>query len=237
MSISKSSKMLQYVNYRMRVTLDDGRMLVGKFLAFDKHMNLVLGNCEEWKKSKKKDTEEMRSLGLILLRGECVVSLTVESPPAEQDSRKRSSGKGPAPQGRGMPAGRGIPQGPPPGAPPVGLSGPVRGVGGPAPTTMQPHVSAQPQMYGGRGGSQMGAPGPPGYGGGMAPPPGPPMSYGRGMPPPPGMPPPGMQPPGMPPPGYGRGAPPPGMQPPGMQPPYGRGGGPPGAPGAPPPQQ
>lgn len=40
-SMSRSSKMLQYVNYRMRITILDGRVLVGTLMAFDRHLNLV----------------------------------------------------------------------------------------------------------------------------------------------------------------------------------------------------
>ena len=32
--------MLNYINYRMKITITDGRQLVGKFMAFDK-VNLV----------------------------------------------------------------------------------------------------------------------------------------------------------------------------------------------------
>jgi small nuclear ribonucleoprotein B and B' len=39
MPVTRTSKMLAYVNYRMRVTIADGRQIVGRFMAFDRHMN------------------------------------------------------------------------------------------------------------------------------------------------------------------------------------------------------
>eukprot|EP00172_Hildenbrandia_rubra_P004443 Plantae.Rhodophyta-Hildenbrandia_rubra.ctg8999.p1 GENE.Plantae.Rhodophyta-Hildenbrandia_rubra.ctg8999~~Plantae.Rhodophyta-Hildenbrandia_rubra.ctg8999.p1 ORF type:complete len:213 (+),score=38.02 Plantae.Rhodophyta-Hildenbrandia_rubra.ctg8999:221-859(+) len=169
MSISKGSKMLQFINWSMRVTLDDTRTLVGRFLAFDKHMNLVLAECEEFRTTKKASLQK-RALGLVLLRGECVVSIAVEAPPPPKPKPKPKLPK--APLGTGIPAGRG---GPPP------------GLGRGAPTTMY----GQPQMYRapppgmpmGRGPvpGWMGR-GYGGYGGGRGYGPPPPV-YGRGSPP------------------------------------------------------
>ncbi|KAG0638213.1 small nuclear ribonucleoprotein [Tuber brumale] len=214
MSSKQQGKM---INYRMRVTMTDGRQLTGTLLAFDKHMNVVLADTEEFRRIKRKPkttapaastvgqiTEEKRTLGLIILRGLHIVSLSVESPPpADPSSRLGAttaggpSAAGVAAAGPGIsrPAGRGLPiigmGGPPPpgGLPPqmggpAGLQGPMRNVGlGQAP----PPMGAAPPPGGFPGapppGFQGGIPGaPPGF----QPPPG--FQGGRGFPPhPPGF--------------------------------------------------
>eukprot|EP01099_Mayorella_cantabrigiensis_P008789 TRINITY_DN860_c0_g1_i1.p1 TRINITY_DN860_c0_g1~~TRINITY_DN860_c0_g1_i1.p1 ORF type:complete len:295 (+),score=96.68 TRINITY_DN860_c0_g1_i1:217-1101(+) len=234
MSMSKSAKMLQFINYRMRVTIEDSRVIVGKFMAFDKFMNIILGDAEEFRKVtgkgklKGEEREEKRALGLVLIRGENVVSLSVEGGPPLEENRMKANTSVPAGPGVGRAAGRAIAlsAGPAP-----GLTGPIRGVGAPPQSAMMPGVPP------GRGPVPFGAPGgpggpPPGMQMGYPPPgrgmpPGQPPMMGRGMPPP-GMGPPGMGPPGMAPPGgmppggmppgmMGRGMPP-GMPPPGMPP-------------------
>jgi len=136
----KGNKMLQYVNWRMRIQISETRTLLGTFMAYDKHMNLVLGDCEEYRKTRGKkegEKDEKRMLGLVLLRGENVISLSAETPPPPKPRAQLAAGAAP---GVGKAAGRGMP-GAPLSAAPKGLSGPVRGVGGPAANLMMPQAS------------------------------------------------------------------------------------------------
>ncbi|GEQ72201.1 hypothetical protein JCM33374_g5888 [Metschnikowia sp. JCM 33374] len=103
-TVSKKTKMADLINYRLKVSILDGRTFAGQLLAFDKHMNLVLADTEEARVTKKayrelakhkvdgqvKIPEEKRFLGLIILRGEQVVNVTIISGPTA-DIKKRLS--------------------------------------------------------------------------------------------------------------------------------------------------
>lgn len=146
----------------MRAILVDGRQLVGQMLAFDKvlttntsflvqqltkiqHMNLVLSDCEEFRKVKRKskasgapgaggsgqivETEEKRMLGLAIIRGATVVSCSVEGPPpSDPAARLGTSAPGSGAAQTAMQAGPGISR--PAGRGSGGLQGPAAGVGG-----------------------------------------------------------------------------------------------------------
>eukprot|EP00585_Thalassiosira_rotula_P008159 CAMPEP_0196143554 /NCGR_PEP_ID=MMETSP0910-20130528/13592_1 /TAXON_ID=49265 /ORGANISM="Thalassiosira rotula, Strain GSO102" /LENGTH=100 /DNA_ID=CAMNT_0041405031 /DNA_START=241 /DNA_END=539 /DNA_ORIENTATION=+ len=100
MPSGKGSKLLRYIEHRLRISLIDNRTIVGTFLAFDKHLNLVLVDAEEFRTLSKnrasilEERVEKRSLGLIILRGENVVSMAVEGPPPPSGGNKRGVGGG-----------------------------------------------------------------------------------------------------------------------------------------------
>lgn len=77
--------MMQLINSRLRLTLSDGRTLVGQLLAYDKHLNLVLADVEEFRSTK--GGEQRRSLGFLVLRGKPIVSMCPEGVPEANRTR------------------------------------------------------------------------------------------------------------------------------------------------------
>lgn len=104
MQAASKQRLNAIVHCRVRVVLHDRRVFYGRLLAHDRHLNLVLGDCEERRQlsgrgakrpreksaEKEKDDapkvtdaaasteappEEVRTLGLVVFRGQNVVSL------------------------------------------------------------------------------------------------------------------------------------------------------------------
>lgn len=154
-------------------------------------MNIVLADCEEFRKVKRKtktsgapgaqtggntvETEEKRSLGLAIVRGANIVAAAVDGPPpADPSARLGTSAPGGGPAAAAVQAGPGIAKPAGRGAG-IGLQGPAAGVGGPGfPGAGFP--GGPPGGFPGRGGPGFPPAGfaPPGF----QPPPG-----GRGFPP------------------------------------------------------
>lgn len=70
--MARRSKLQSYISHRVNITAKDGASITGTLLAFDKSMNLVVDEAKELHRSKE------RNLGLVVLRGETVVSLSLE---------------------------------------------------------------------------------------------------------------------------------------------------------------
>jgi len=217
--VGKGNKMVHFINYQMKVTVGDGRVFIGRFMAYDKHINVVLGDTVEYRKvipkgkTKREERDVKRVLGLIVLRGESIVSISVEGPPLH-DNKVKKDHTIPGGPGRVSAIGRGVAVAP--GSVPSGLGGPALGVGGPAMAQMMPQQRLPPNAQAPIGFPQHGGPPPGGRG---MPSMVPPMMMGRGFPMPPAS---GGGP-------MGRGGPPPPFMggpmsgPPGMM---GRGAGP-----------
>ncbi|CAF1574677.1 unnamed protein product [Adineta steineri] len=79
-----------WLNKPMRVSIIDGRVLVGVLLCTDRDQNLILGNCNEYIGSPS-EQEEFRVLGLALIPGQHIQSIYIEEGPSSILSYSNSS--------------------------------------------------------------------------------------------------------------------------------------------------
>lgn len=84
----RENKLLQFINCRLRLTMQDGRILIGQLLAYDKYMNLVMADVEEIRSSKSSSDPIKRTLGFIVLRGKHITSFTAEGVPIPVDANR-----------------------------------------------------------------------------------------------------------------------------------------------------
>ncbi|CAF1529596.1 unnamed protein product [Adineta steineri] len=79
-----------WLNKPMRVSIIDGRVLVGVLLCTDRDQNLILGNCNEYIGSPS-EQEEFRVLGLALIPGQHIQSIYIEEGPSSIFSHSNPS--------------------------------------------------------------------------------------------------------------------------------------------------
>ncbi|GFT72142.1 small nuclear ribonucleoprotein-associated protein B [Nephila pilipes] len=97
MTVSKKNQILQLLRCKMRIILCDNRTFIGTFAAFDKHMNVVLTDCVEYKKYKAKRqpaVEGKKTIGTAIIRGENITSIIVDEEPPQSSSRYGGSSSG-----------------------------------------------------------------------------------------------------------------------------------------------
>jgi small nuclear ribonucleoprotein B and B' len=89
------SKLAKFLNYRVQVSVGDRRYFIGQMLGFDTHSNIVLKDCEEYRRLRKRKAgqtrEVKRNIGLMILRGDSVISIAIIGHPLPSGNRMTAS--------------------------------------------------------------------------------------------------------------------------------------------------
>lgn len=78
-------KLRSWLNQLLRITMTDGRVLIGMFFCTDRDANIILGACSEYLPEEMdidgitvKEIEEPRLLGLVMVPGKHIVNISVD---------------------------------------------------------------------------------------------------------------------------------------------------------------
>ncbi|XP_003747243.2 N-alpha-acetyltransferase 38, NatC auxiliary subunit isoform X2 [Galendromus occidentalis] len=70
------AKLSTWLNKSLKVTISDGRILIGVFLCVDRDINLIIGNCNEYlSEDEMKQAVDARYLGLAMIPGKHIVQI------------------------------------------------------------------------------------------------------------------------------------------------------------------
>eukprot|EP01064_Diplonema_japonicum_P023745 TRINITY_DN3415_c1_g1_i1.p1 TRINITY_DN3415_c1_g1~~TRINITY_DN3415_c1_g1_i1.p1 ORF type:complete len:148 (+),score=32.19 TRINITY_DN3415_c1_g1_i1:62-505(+) len=93
---TRKGKLFQFMNHKVRCGIGNNRVLMGQFVAFDSHLNLVLSGADEYKRLTHIDEdgdecelEQTRPLGLVFVRGEAVHSIIADKPKKKKKKKKK----------------------------------------------------------------------------------------------------------------------------------------------------
>lgn len=68
----------KWLSRSMRISMSDGRTLVGQFLCTDQARNVILGSAQEYLNYTEENQDEPRMLGLAMVPGKYIVSMQVD---------------------------------------------------------------------------------------------------------------------------------------------------------------
>ncbi|KAH8236042.1 hypothetical protein KR038_008537 [Drosophila bunnanda] len=71
-------KLQEWLGLPMRLSITDGRILVGIFCCTDREANILLTSCELL--SKKEDSQDSQFMGTVLVTSKHIVSICVDQP-------------------------------------------------------------------------------------------------------------------------------------------------------------
>jgi len=73
--VNSTISLKKFINKRINIVTKNYDRINGRLLAYDKFMNLILSDVEEYAKDKKNSQEIKRVLGLMVLRGSEIIYL------------------------------------------------------------------------------------------------------------------------------------------------------------------
>lgn len=82
--MSATAQLKKHLDAALRVSLTDGRVIIGRFSCYDKQQNVLLTDAREFRSPD--CTGQSRNIGIVLVPRRWIVACHAESSDSERDS-------------------------------------------------------------------------------------------------------------------------------------------------------